>query len=133
MIKNQFLASFLSPNSRLRIVIATVAFGMGIDCPNIRQVIHWSPPSDIEAYIQEIGRSGSDGNMAYATLFYSKKNISLPFKDSSMVAYCRNNNTCRRDLLLRDFDYTREDGITGCNCCDLCTMICECSYCSVFD
>ncbi|XP_003391641.1 PREDICTED: ATP-dependent DNA helicase Q-like SIM [Amphimedon queenslandica] len=133
VIKNQIVASFSSPNSRLRIVIATVAFGMGIDCPNIRQVIHWSPPSDIEAYIQEIGRAGRDGKMAYATLLYSKKNISLPFMDSSMVVYCRNNNTCRRDLLFRDFDYTRDEDITGCNCCDLCTMICECSHCSIFD
>lgn len=84
-VKNQILSSFSSPNGRLRVVIGTIAFGMGIDCPNIRQIIHWNPPSDMEAYIQETGRTGRN---AYATLYYLNKDIALPFMNSSMVAYC---------------------------------------------
>lgn len=76
-IKNQILSTFSIPNGRLWIVIATVAFGMGIDCPNIRQVVYWSPPANCESYIQETGHAGRDGLTAYATLFYSNKDISL--------------------------------------------------------
>ena len=42
----------------LRVVIATVAFGMGIDCPDVREVIHWGVPEDAEMYVQENGRGG---------------------------------------------------------------------------
>lgn len=97
---------------------------MGIDCPNIRQIIHWNPPSDMEAYIQETGRAGRDGMLAYATLYYSNKDIALPFMNSSMVAYCRNNNTSRRELLFGDFDYVHDQSIPGCKCCNLCAMVC---------
>ena len=128
-IKNHILSAFSSPNGRLRIVIATVAFGMGIDCPNIRRIIHWGPPSDIESYIQETGRAGRDGDTAYATLYYSKRELSLPFMDSSMVAYCKNDDTCRREVIFRDFDYVKDKSVTDCRCCDLCAMVCECFEC----
>ena len=56
-VKNQILKSFTSPTSPLRVVIATIAFGMGIDCPDIRQIVHLGPPDDIEGYLQATGRA----------------------------------------------------------------------------
>ena len=100
-VKNQILHTFSQPNGRLRVVIPTIAFGMGIDCPNIRRIIHWGPPSDIEGYIQETGRAGRDGHLSFATIYYSKTELSLPYMDSAMVTYCQNNNTSRRELLFR--------------------------------
>ena len=57
-----------SVQSSLRVVIATVTFGMGIDCADIRQVVHLGPPDDVDAYIQEIGRAGRDGQKSIAAL-----------------------------------------------------------------
>lgn len=54
--------------SHLRIIIATVAFGMGVDCPDVWQVIHLGPPDSIESYIQETGRGGRDGLDSIAVL-----------------------------------------------------------------
>ena len=70
-IKESILASFTKP-SQLRVVIATVAFGMGIDCADVRQVFHVGPPEDVECYIQETGRAGRDGGHSLAVLMMIK-------------------------------------------------------------
>lgn len=57
----------------LRAVICTNAFGMGIDVPNVRLVIHWQHPASVEDYLQEFGRAGRDGNPAVAVLFTNPK------------------------------------------------------------
>lgn len=51
-VKNDILESFCAADGVLRVVVATVAFGMGLDCPNVRRIIHWGPSNDIELYIQ---------------------------------------------------------------------------------
>ena len=67
-MKSRVMASFSQENSTLRIIIATTSFSMGIDIPDIRQIVHWGPPSDIEQYVQEIGRVGRDGKIMWPHL-----------------------------------------------------------------
>jgi len=55
---------------KLRIFIATTAFGMGVDCPDVSKVIHYAPPGDVEQYVQETGRAGRDGSPAIVLLLY---------------------------------------------------------------
>ena len=62
---------FCSPQSRLRVVIATVAFGIGINYPDVSQVIHLRSPCSLLNYAQESGRCGRDGRQAVAKLYYS--------------------------------------------------------------
>ncbi len=72
-------------DNRYRVVVATNAFGMGIDKPDVRTVIHMDIPSSIEAYFQEAGRAGRDGKRSYAVLLYSpgdKRTVSKRISDN---------------------------------------------------
>ena len=117
--------------SSLRIVIATVAFGMGIHCPDVRLAIHWGVPEDVEMYIQQSGRVGRDGLPSYGLLVYSSKDLNKKYTSEQMIEYCKNEEgVCRRKLLFEDFDkYTGDNKYVGCKCCDVCEMNCKCGNC----
>ena len=114
------LKSFTTAGCKLRIVIATTAFSMGIDCPDIHQVIHWGPPDDAEAYAQESARAGRDMMQATVCILHGKaeKHIS-----SHMKEYCNNNTVCRRKLLFQDFLFQSECvDVPSEYCCDICSL-----------
>ena len=57
----------------MRVIFATTALGMGVDAPNIENIIHITPPANLESYVQEIGRAGRSGNQSYAMIYYNNK------------------------------------------------------------
>ena len=73
-IRDNLLTGLHLNGSPIRVVIATSAFGMGVDCSNIRQVIHFVSAEDTDTYIQETGRAGRDGLLACAILIINKGN-----------------------------------------------------------
>ena len=130
-VKNAILEAFTNKSSPLRVVIATIAFGLGLNCPDIRRVIHWGPPDSIETYMQETGRAGRDGLNSKAVLYFNTTDLKATHIQLDMKAYCKNSEVCRRNLLLKDFEIpqSNEMHIPLCQCCDICRTTCQCEKC----
>ena len=128
-VKEDIVKSFTQPEGRFRLIVATVAFGMGMDCSNVQRIIHWGPPFDVESYVQETGRAGRDGQVSHAVLYFSNKDLGLGHIEDSMKDYCRNNLQCRRHTLFQDFDSYDGSRPAGCLCCDICATACCCGLC----
>jgi ATP-dependent DNA helicase RecQ len=119
----------------VQIIVATIAFGMGINKPNVRFIIHYDLPKSIEGYYQEIGRSGRDGLPAHCLLLYSyadvaKLNYFIEQKDgeerrvamqhlNAIVKYAEDEFNCRRKPLLTYFGESFP--ADNCSNCDNCT------------
>ena len=129
-IRDIILKQFSTP-SCLRIVIATVAFGLGVNCPDVRRVIHYGIPEDIETYVQQVGRAGRDGQISYCTMLYGK-GVYTRYCNSEIIAYCRNKDCCRRKFLYSKFrSYSPNNSlINTCMCCDICSINCCCYKCN---
>ena len=122
------LGAFQPTDGTYRILFSTIAFGMGVDIPDVRTVIHYGPSGDIESYFQESGRAGRDGKESRAILYVYPGSL-LGHVDKSMKAYCTlEEGKCRREELLSHFPgKSMHHPISPPHaCCDQCTRKCEC-------
>jgi ATP-dependent DNA helicase RecQ len=132
-VRSDRLEQFLQADAA--VMVATIAFGMGVDKPDVRFVIHADPPAAIEAYWQEIGRAGRDGDLAEGITLYGAADMSWalrrigeremePAVKQAQVAKVRqlyamlDGTGCRAATVRR---YFGEEGVEACGQCDVCT------------
>lgn len=132
-MKDEILRELCSMRSTVRVVFATVEMGIGVDIPDIRQVIHVGPPCNVKAYFQETGRAGRDRKPVSAILHYNNRDIAKNRSgmQDDMRDFCNNKqNLCLRYLLLKALDYNHDMHMKSLHlCCSVCKQQCQCSEC----
>ena len=131
--KTTLIGSFSASNWNCHVLIATIAFGMGINIPDIQWVIHYGPSKNIEEYVQESVRGGHDGNRCHAVL-YTYPGCTRGHVSEEMKSYCKNTNPCCRHTLFWYFPGTLSGPSTMHACCDVCETrclcACQCQHCT---
>ena len=117
-MKKDIIDEIGKENSRIRVIFATSALGMGVDTPYVSQIIHITPPASVESYVQEIGRAGRTGLLSKAVLYYNYSDIANNKKhvQDEMKADCKSEVYLRQQIL----EYLGFSRVKQENCCSIC-------------
>lgn len=131
--KLHVMQEFPGKDSNLRVVFATIAFGMGIDIPDVDIVVHWGAPRGLEQYAQESGRGGRDGRNAVSIVYYSGHDVAKGRCRDGVADLCRQ-VSCSRQILNQYFNLEGQGVTTNsksgqCKCCSFCRKSCDCGSC----
>lgn len=150
-MKDFTISDFTNTQSTIRLLISTIAFGMGVQIPNVRYVLHWGPSKSILSYWQEVGRCSRDNEPGEAYLYVYPGSRDSRRVDEEMLSLCRqvtNNLDCVRLMVLKHFQMPTMDnsGVTHlasreqcdknctsckcvhCKCCCVCRTKCKCRF-----
>lgn len=124
------LTEFTKTDSVIRVLVCTIAFGMGIEIPDIRRVIYWGPTSSLLSFWQEFGRGGRDGKPATATWYAGGK----ADNDRETFQKMRSHNSCVRETILQacslpETDKTSLQLLARRRQCDAACSTCTCDFC----
>lgn len=121
--KENILESFQREDGCIRILVATIAFEMGVDCKQVHRTVHFGPAKNVEAYMQESGRAGRDGKQSTAYLLYQSFQLTHVEKD---IKNFIKSKSSRRKFLLDFFEVQCSPKNPFHLCCDNCSLECKC-------
>ena len=124
-VKQHIIHEMARLGSYLRIIICTIAFGMGIDCKDTYRSIHFGPPKTVELLVQESGRIGRDGKQCISYILH---NGLLSSHCNGQMKQLMQTQSCRREYIVSLFSVTNnKTSEKNCLCCDNCALLCQCN------
>ena len=126
-VQLEIVKDFENETGVIRVLFATIAFGMGVNVRGVHTIMHLGVPSDIDDYIQESGRGGRDGKQSVSILVKYRMMYTGSKVTTRMKAFVNNTDTCRRKILLEHFniqDHVHSQAAH--TCCDVCAVTCMC-------
>ena len=147
--QDHILTQFPLVNSSVRVVIATIAFGLGVDIKDVRRVIHWGPSRSLLQYWQEVGRCSRDGKPGSACIYVLPRSLSQRLVTDDIRSMCRQESICIRQFTLKALHLPEmgenalnellvknecKSNCENCNCpkclrCVVCRNSCQCRDC----
>ena len=118
--KEEIAKYFVDVSRPLKVVIATIAFGMGINCSAVSNIIHYGCPENARNYIQQSGRAGRNGQQAVSTVYWRKRQRSPVGSDMKRYVSLPPEK-CRREFLFANYCGYHEQQVDKSLCCDNCT------------
>ncbi len=113
-------------DGQIRILFATNAAGMGVNFEDTHQVVHFGVPTDMDTYVQQLGRAGrSNSSQGHSLILYSRKQLRTV--DAEMLSYVKDMESCRRSYVAQSYQATSSSEQLGHLCCDNCAIDCTCS------
>ena len=144
--QERITTEFPKANSNIRCVIATIAFGMGVDVPDVKYIFHWGPSKTMLAYWQEVGRCSRNGEGGECYLFVPPRSLDVRRVDLEMIELCKGNECVRTgvlsNLVIPMMDVTELQSLKirkscmnqcstcsceRCQCCSRCHDSCPCN------
>ena len=126
-LKDDIAEEFSRENSQIRLLLCTVAFGMGIDVKDIERVIHWGVPATVEEYWQEVGRCSRDGRPGHAILYNIPGSVRTNRTKECMINLIKT-NVCIRQHVMKTFQFkgvalSQSHNVCQDKCCNRCKTL----------
>jgi superfamily II DNA/RNA helicase len=113
-------------NGNIRVLVSTSSAGMGVNFKDLQNIVHFSPPRDMDTFIQQMGRAGRDGKASHELLLYRNHRNVIKNLDQEMLKLVSSTSECRRDIIADCYLTSKSESVYANNCCDICEAKCQC-------
>ncbi|XP_062573982.1 ATP-dependent DNA helicase RecQ-like [Saccostrea cucullata] len=125
-VKKTIRKDMESENGIIRVLVSTSSAGMGVNFKNLHNIVHFTPPRDMDTLVQQMGRAGRDGKQSDELILYKSHKTQMKKLDNEMMKLIISDDSCRRKIIADCYLTKKCETVVDHCCCDLCESKCKC-------